>query len=251
MDKDIFIDNPELIHRLLMSLSEDRCEFSAILKPNIPEFIDISGLDYSAIKGKYPKFDETLEKLKEKLKRAYTYNRAKALYLHQFGDENGVMPFSEMKFNGSWGLDVEILFNINCFQDDNMNNLLREYKLDDANAIASGKKFGTLYFDSVERRCTGKAKEAINNFVKEGYCVTYLHAELDPNDSTSDHYYTRHENKGSFRAQYGKNLIVDGLEINIDDLPTSSPTKPRKPFNLDRILSSDIGSRLLADKKRQ
>lgn len=235
-EKEIKIEDNDILNRLALSISEERCSFSVLLKPNIPEIIEINEDFYSNIKGKYQDFERWLENAKSKLNKGYTYDRATALYLADLSERNGIMPFMGLKIRGEYGLDCEIEFENSDFRDNSLSNLLRErYK--NPNTVTSGKKWYSVYYDDIKRgeKKIDIVRDSMQGLIKNGYTVTYLSVKINPSWRRGVEYSDIEEYDGFLRAKYNGKIIISGKnadDFDINDIPREYKSEREKKTNI-------------------
>jgi hypothetical protein len=178
MPKTVFsYTDPKTLNKLVMLVSGERCELSASLMPEIPEFIESArkARSFHVSSPSFPGLDERLRK--EQL----THDEAHAIVMLELCEKHNIMPFWKLRFDYSFRQfnepDIRYIgYNFGGSVND------EPYKTCvDPVHFTKGSKWYSIGFNELKgQENIDRAKLAIAAFVEQGYIVVDINAELDP-----------------------------------------------------------------------
>lgn len=180
MGKTYSYDDPTFLNGLVMVISENNCEFSAVLKPYVPEFIlaDKETTDYS-ITSRIPRIAELLEK------RKISRDAARVMTMLPICKEHDILPFWSLTFDYSFNYGGPEMKFIGpqpgpmSFPSAEERAIMHELK--NPALFSKIKKWHRILFNEVDKQEEiSRSKDAIAGFIEEGYIVTYIQADLNP-----------------------------------------------------------------------
>ncbi|MBI2449133.1 hypothetical protein HYV49_02445 [Candidatus Pacearchaeota archaeon] len=211
---------PEFLNTLIMYISEQNCEFSAWLEPNIPEFIKAS-------EPQRPRWATTGNPEKDKqqdIEHASTMFKLCIKY--------NIFPFLSLIFDSNNHGIPKIEYVGYHFGDYNYVEPFRTCV--HPSHFSQDKKWYFVLFKDI--RGTSEAKRGIADFIKQGYVVTCLEAKLNPHTETGDHYYDYKEWDASLYARKGIISVNGKVPDDFDPTTIQQKQLPEPPKLLEGIV---------------
>lgn len=191
------------LNRLIMHVS-GKNELSAYLEPDIDEFIENAKI-----------WDGGKEKVIEMIK---------------ICKKHDIIPFWKLIFDQSWSrVELEgIAFSYFHHQQKLPNELAGQISREFAHPINfTRSKWYGIEFNEVDGKEKIKTvQESVKEFIKKGYRVTKLRAELNPRVVTRDHYYDSKEYDATITAKDGKIWYRGKVPKNFDSKQTNLENLP-------------------------
>lgn len=215
------------LNHLVGLISGENCEISAFLRPDIPEFIE------AAEKRNYFHISSPIAEINKELQDSQlSHNKLHANVMKQLCEKHKIMPFWNLIFNDSFRpFDEPEIKYVGYNFSGTVYDEFRKGCIDPIN-FTKGYKWYGIEFEEIEgKEGTDKAKRAIEEFVKQGYIVTSLQAELEPYIVTTDHYCSHKRCKAVLWAGDGKVEFSGDIPVDMDEA--------RKRGMLEIVLSSN------------
>ncbi|MBN1792845.1 hypothetical protein JW826_04135 [Candidatus Woesearchaeota archaeon] len=237
--------DPYFLNRLVMLISGERCDFSATLRPDIPEFIQAAECA-RAFSASSPDFPDLDKQLREK---QLSRDQKHALVMMAMCEKHGVMPFWNLRFDYSYRQFDEpkikyVGYNFGCTVHD-------EPYLTCVHPIqfTKGSKWYSITFEEVAgKENTNRAKLAISRFTEQGYLVVGIYAHLDPYIRSGDHYCDYKESKSQMHARDGKvtfwGEVPEGFDLSGLDIIKAEQMRRQlpEPKLLEKLVDSIGGT---------
>lgn len=235
-DKNFEYKDPKFLNTLVNWINGERCKLEVRMFPDVPEFIEahMTLNLVSQIKKLPPALFSEKCKLDFKL---LNDSKIKDLILLNLCEKHNILPFWSLSFDytfsqtnkpkieyigNHWDVDERKgIYNI-CLNPINFTKNSRWHRID--------------FKDAKGQKNINKVKQAINEFIKQGYIITSITADLDPYLVRGDHYCDYEKSEATLIAYNGKVRFYGDVpdDFNINSLKPKQLPEPTKL--LDEIL---------------
>ena len=213
-EKEFKYADPKFLNKLAICISGERCELTANLRPDIPEFIKaVCNSD-----------------------RSINYDLRTAA-IRVLCETHKIMPFWYLVFWEDYCPKIEYYgpdLTHSSYADK-----FRESSSHPAYFAMSRRWFGINFRDIKGAKGVRQTQQAIAEFVKNEYIVTSIEANLDPHIRTADHYCDYKESRATLWASNGEVTVSGNIpeDFDIKDLMQKElPAVALPPLGLEGLV---------------